>query len=49
MGNEMLTLLEQKRISPMLDQVIALEGVPRGLYQLAERHVRGKIVAKMYG
>lgn len=49
MGKEMMTLIEQKRISPMLEQVISLEEVPKGLSQLAERHVRGKIVAKIYG
>jgi NADPH:quinone reductase len=47
MGDELLALVEQKKVDPMLSDVIALEDVPAALQRLSERHVRGKIVAKL--
>lgn len=47
MGDDMLSLLEQKKIKSLLEEVITLEEVPVALVRLSERHVRGKIVAKV--
>lgn len=47
MGNEMLALVAEGKISSMLKEVITLEQVPEALSRLAERHVKGKIVAKV--
>lgn len=47
MGNEMLALMEQGKISSMLKEVITLDDVPEALTRLSKRHVKGKIVAKM--
>ncbi len=47
MGDELLTLVEQGEVDPMLSNIIALEDVPTTLQRLSERHVRGKIVAKL--
>jgi NADPH:quinone reductase len=47
MGNEMLALLAERKISSMLKEVITLEQVPEALSRLAERHVKGKIVTKL--
>lgn len=47
MGDEMLALLEDGKISSMLGEVITLEEVPSALTRLSERHVKGKIVVKI--
>ncbi|MGY8827285.1 MAG: zinc-binding dehydrogenase [Candidatus Latescibacterota bacterium] len=47
MAGEMIALVADKKINPMVEQVIALEDIPAGLAQLESRHVRGKIVAVM--
>lgn len=47
MGDEMLALVKEQRLSPMLQQVISLEEIPQGLIKLSEHHVRGKIVARI--
>ncbi|UPM52516.1 zinc-binding dehydrogenase [Gottfriedia acidiceleris] len=47
MGNELLALLAQKEISPMISKVISLEEIPSALLELSKRHVKGKIVAKI--
>lgn len=47
MGDEFLALVEQKQISPLLERVISLDEVPQALVELSERHVKGKIVAKI--
>ncbi|WP_336882076.1 zinc-binding dehydrogenase [Priestia koreensis] len=49
MGNEMLQLLADGKISSLLEEVISLDEIPQGLQKLADRHVRGKIVAKIAG
>lgn len=46
-GNEMLALMEQGQLSSMLREVITLEEIPEALKRLSERHVQGKIVAKI--
>lgn len=45
MGEEMIALVAEKKISPMVEQVLAFADIPAGLAQLESRHVRGKIVA----
>ncbi|GIM45424.1 alcohol dehydrogenase [Collibacillus ludicampi] len=47
MNQELAELVRTKQISPMLEQVIPFEKIPDGLAQLAQRHVRGKIVAEI--
>ncbi|MFE4145065.1 zinc-binding dehydrogenase [Peribacillus sp. YIM B13472] len=46
-GEEVLKLVNERKISPMLEEIISLEEVPDALSRLSERHVRGKIVAKI--
>jgi len=47
MATEMIALVADKKIDPMVEQVISLEQIPDGLAQLESRHVRGKIVATL--
>ena len=47
MAGEMIALVADKKIDPMVEQVIALEQIPDALAQLEGRHVRGKIVATL--
>lgn len=47
MGDEMLSLLASGKISSMLKEVIRLEDVPSALNRLSERHVSGKMVARV--
>lgn len=44
-GDEMLSLMAQGKISSMLKEIINLEEIPKALTRLSERHVKGKIVA----
>lgn len=46
-GDEMLSLLAKGHLTSMLKEVISLEDVPSALTRLSERHVNGKIVAKV--
>ncbi|WP_055107099.1 zinc-binding dehydrogenase [Paenibacillus ihumii] len=46
-GDAMLSLLAEGKISSMLREVIRLDEVPGALERLSERHVHGKIVAKV--
>lgn len=46
-GDEMLGLLAEGKISSLLQEVIRLEEIPEALTRLSERHMRGKIVAKL--
>ncbi len=46
-GDDMLSLLEQGKLDAMLKETIRLEEVPKALSRLSERHVKGKIVAKI--
>lgn len=47
MAEEMIALVAAKKIDPMVEQVIGLDGIPAGLAQLETRRVRGKIVAEI--
>lgn len=47
MGEEMLNLVKEGKISSMLNEIISLNEVPNALFRLSERHVKGKIVAKI--
>lgn len=47
MGDELLALVAEKKVSPLIEQVISLEEVPETLGKLSERHVKGKIVCKI--
>ncbi|HYK74111.1 MAG TPA: zinc-binding dehydrogenase [Pseudoneobacillus sp.] len=47
MGDEMLKLVAEGKISSMLKEVITLAEVSAALSRLSERHVKGKIVAKI--
>ncbi len=47
MAEEMIALVAEKTIDPMIEQVIGLDDIPEGLAQLETRHVRGKIVAEL--
>lgn len=47
MASEMIALVAEGKIDPMISQVISLEEIPEGLAQLETRHVRGKIVAEI--
>lgn len=46
-GKEFGALVSQKKINPMLQEVIQLEEIPTALMRLSQRHVRGKIVAQI--
>jgi len=45
MGQEMIAMVADGRIDPLVSEVISLEEVPAELERLMGRHVRGKIVA----
>lgn len=47
MAEELGTLVAERKINPMVEQVISLEDIPAFLKKLSERHVKGKIVAKL--
>lgn len=47
MGDEMLSLLQERKISALVEKIISLEEVPAALAELSTRRVRGKIVAKI--
>lgn len=46
-GDEMLALMAQGKLSSMLKEIISLNEIPEALSRLSERHVKGKIVAKI--
>lgn len=46
-GDQMLSLVEEGNLDTMLTEVVRLEDVPDALIRLSERHVKGKIVAKL--
>lgn len=47
MGDEMLKLMAEGKLDSMLKETISLEEVPQALVRLSERHVKGKMVAKV--
>lgn len=44
MLHELLTMVETGRLDPMLTGTVPLDAIPTALSELAQRHVRGKIV-----
>ncbi|OIK12222.1 zinc-binding dehydrogenase [Bacillus sp. MUM 13] len=46
-GDELLQLVAQGKVSSLLERTISLEDVPQALADISERHVKGKIVAKL--
>ena len=47
MGDELLALVEEKKVAPMIERIISLKEVPSALEELSKRHVKGKIIAKV--
>jgi NADPH:quinone reductase-like Zn-dependent oxidoreductase len=47
MADELIALVADKKIDPMIEQTISLDQIPEGLAQLESRHVKGKIVAEI--
>lgn len=47
MGTELITMVQQGRLSTLLAETIELDSVPRALARLSRRHVKGKIVATL--
>jgi NADPH2:quinone reductase len=47
MAGELVALVATGRISSLVGEVIPLDAVPDALRRLSERHVRGKIVARI--
>ncbi|MDN4524895.1 zinc-binding dehydrogenase [Fictibacillus fluitans] len=46
-GDHMLELMAEGKLDSMLKETISLEEVPSALVRLSERHVKGKMVAKV--
>ncbi|MDX2244226.1 MAG: zinc-binding dehydrogenase [Leptolyngbyaceae cyanobacterium bins.302] len=46
-GRDLGQLVSDRKINPMLHEVIGLEEIPDGLTRLSQRHIRGKIVAQI--
>ncbi|MEC3883272.1 zinc-binding dehydrogenase [Halobacillus sp. HZG1] len=46
-GDEILEMMADGKLSSLLEETISLEEVPQALERLSERHVKGKIVAKI--
>ncbi|KRD84652.1 zinc-binding alcohol dehydrogenase [Bacillus sp. Root147] len=47
MGDELLALVAEKNVAPMIEHIISLKEVPSALEELSKRHVKGKIIAKV--
>ena len=47
MGDELLALVAEKKVAPMIERIILLKEVPSALEELSKRHVKGKIIAKV--
>lgn len=47
MGDELLKLVAEGKVASLLERTISLEEIPQALEELSERHVKGKIVAKI--
>lgn len=46
-GDDVLRMLAEGKIKSLLERTITLEEIPQALEELSERHVKGKIVAKL--
>ena len=49
MATEVMALAQNGKIRPTVAEQITLEAIPKALERLTERHVRGKIVARVQG
>jgi len=47
MAEEFGKLVAEKKINPMIENIIFLQGILFFLKKLSERHVRGKLAAKL--
>ncbi len=47
MGDELLALVAEKKVAPMIESIISLKEVPSALEELSKRHVKGKIITKV--
>lgn len=47
MGDEMLKMVTEGKLSPLLSETVPLKDVPQALERLSDRHVTGKMVAKV--
>ncbi|MGW9102743.1 zinc-binding dehydrogenase [Priestia megaterium] len=47
MGDELLALVAEKKVAPMIERIISLKEVPSALEELSKRHVKGKIITKV--
>lgn len=47
MGTELAAMVAEGRIDPMIGEIVTLSAIPDALRRLSERHVRGKIVARI--
>ncbi|USL43419.1 zinc-binding dehydrogenase [Priestia megaterium] len=47
MGDELLALVAEKKVAPMIERIISLKEVPSALEELSKRHVKGKVIAKV--
>ncbi|MFC4778291.1 zinc-binding dehydrogenase [Paenibacillus sp. GCM10023252] len=46
-GSELMQLMEEGKVISLLERTITLAEIPQALAELADRHVKGKIVAKL--
>eukprot|EP00898_Chlorokybus_atmophyticus_P001519 jgi/Chlat1/2368/Chrsp17S02636 len=46
-GQEMTSLLAKGQLKPLVGEIISLENIPEALGRIEQRHVKGKIVAKL--
>ena len=47
MGKELIALVADQKLSSMVTSIISLEEIPQALMRLRNRHVKGKIVARL--
>jgi NADPH:quinone reductase len=47
MADEFMALMTAGKVEAMVTETVKLDGIPQALARLAERHVRGKIVAEL--
>ena len=47
MGKELIALVRDQKLSSMVTSIISMEEIPEALIRLKDRHVQGKIVARL--
>ncbi|MGG0462882.1 zinc-binding dehydrogenase [Priestia aryabhattai] len=47
MGDELLALVAEKKVAPMIERIISLKEGPSALEELSKHHVKGKFIAKI--